>query len=116
VQCHWYGVMHYKLEIGKRNTLPQKTTEHCTYCFVQVNDATPVRHFCVELLKTAQRGNLAIFVTPALKKRKSWPLSELRTAPIYPTNYIPLFDHQPKRNKSNIILCIVENVNGIFRI
>jgi hypothetical protein len=62
--------MHYKLEIGKRNTLPQKTTEHCTYCFVQVNDATPVRHFSVELLKTAQRGNLAIFVTPALKKRK----------------------------------------------
>jgi len=54
----------------KRNTLPEKTTEHCTYCFVQVNDATLVRHFSVELLITAQRGNLAIFLTPVLKKRK----------------------------------------------
>jgi len=44
----------------KRNTLPQKTTEYCTYCFVQVNDATPVRHFSVELLKIAQ-GEISLY-------------------------------------------------------
>jgi hypothetical protein len=54
----------------KHNTMPQKTTEYCTYCFVQVNDATPLRHFCVELLKIAQRRNLTIFLTPVLKMHK----------------------------------------------
>jgi len=65
------GVMHITSWMyDKRDTLLRKTTEHCTYCFVQVNDATPVRHLSMELLTTVQRGNLAILLTPVLKMRK----------------------------------------------
>lgn len=60
-------------------------SEHCTYCFVQVNDATPVCHFGIELLKKCTK-TISLYSYTRTQCAYINPCSELRTDRIYVSN------------------------------